>query len=1370
MTVVAHTSFKDLPATYSLPLKIQHKHFGTFADKPAITTITATYDKQGRILSQKDSYGRLTKINYCPLQGDTACPAVPDDWPFSSFVESVTIYPAKISTTTSSPFTMRNYYKKEINHTGQNYTLVLDHQIRQAGQQYIMMTYRYYHNPDNLFTWGLLKQTVLTGNIAERYSPHSIVHDYYYIRSADGQRKISYAATELEGGKRQLSPFIITSLSTNRILAQINPQKTDVTRYYYDTWGRIIEKELSAGTPFARKIHYQYTTSFKQNQIITTAPDGMQHKAVFDGMGRLLMDFDEAIDVNGQLQPGHWWRKQKIIYDPHGRPAVQLTRIFQSTGNIKDLSIHRDYDDSGHIVRTHLPDGETVFTLYDDALRCVVSYRQNSTGKRSALAVSITNVLNKPLKQWILPATNTPLPAMKTLCLHSSQQMQAKVHAFTYDDFGRQITSHDALHHTVVYQYNAFGQLTDIIDPEENRTHKVYNLNNQVIQIWFFPVTGGKWLLSSVHYNAAGQRLWSAGEDGKRTFFTYTLNGQLKSLTTPINHNISWQYNAVGLPVNEAVDNKQQWNADYDFSTTRLIKKNDITGTTTYTYSADGLQKQLIHTANNSYPDYTLHWKYDNNRRIIVDTDISGNKSKVNYDTTGRIISAYYQTNKAKEGKTTLYSIVYDGFSRIRTVTYGDGLQRIISYDSFGRQNRVVDRQDNHLISLWRFNYDAEGNITTLYQKTAHNQYALLSYHYDALNNLTTMTCKGSAGLPLCPHDTDFAGSGLKQAPVITRQQYIFTPLNQLSSVRETLQTAQRHTFIKTVNYNYTDPSAPLRIQTISTVWNQHSPVIHRFTYDIMGNMVTDGQGFYMTYNAFNQIIKVTTPAGKQSYYAYDGNGRTFMEKNAAGVRYLIYHGSHLINERVNSSGQITHIIGYQGIARTMDGIIDEYYERNYKGDVTSVFRKGHNNKYRLSQRNVYSPYGMQWQHHFTNTLLDYQQSLTGFNSERTDPVTGWHFLGAGHRAYNPQMRYFVSEDPAGNGYCFGNNNPIMNTDPDGNMPGWLGETLKWAGYISTAGLGALHQKWVNVAAAAISAGLTIVSTGISLLSYAITTPTVVLASTAMAATTVPIISAAIPSNKKLNVAASIMGLLQLAEMSAGIAFSFFNAGVSVDIDTELPYHMLTTRNTIRPPSTYYDFSSYSLFLYLKVNLPKLMNAEDYLSLKNYDDIKIVWQTLRFSPFSLNMGCDVGTIFLTSVINDKPIHISLLASFINWRKSMLKKLADISLEGYCYVLKEILTSLSNNIKNEYELTAYKSLAQILSRHRMGVVSGANHIAVVARLPTNSPNMYVMFNFDIEGNVRDNVMNLTQANNFFLTKDGRISFHGFMGFNLPPSTD
>ena len=146
-------------------------------------------------------------------------------------------------------------------------------------------------------------------------------------------------------------------------------------------------------------------------------------------------------------------------------------------------------------------------------------------------------------------------------------------------------------------------------------------------------------------------------------------------------------------------------------------------------------------------------------------------------------------------------------------------------------------------------------------------------------------------------------------------------------------------------------------------------------------------------------------------------------------MSFLFYCGGILLNEKIISPEQDTHITGYLGVAKTIDGIISEYYENSYKGDVSGIFKRNNKDQYQFQQRNIYSPYGMAW-HKKSKIYPLYQQTLQGFDGERTDIATGWQFLGAGNRTYNPAQRYFLSEDPAGDGYAFGSNNPIMNTDP----------------------------------------------------------------------------------------------------------------------------------------------------------------------------------------------------------------------------------------------------------------------------------------------------------------------------------------------------
>ena len=74
------------------------------------------------------------------------------------------------------------------------------------------------------------------------------------------------------------------------------------------------------------------------------------------------------------------------------------------------------------------------------------------------------------------------------------------------------------------------------------------------------------------------------------------------------------------------------------------------------------------------------------------------------------------------------------------------------------------------------------------------------------------------------------------------------------------------------------------------------------------------------------------------------------------------------MNEKIISPQQDIHAIGYLGIAKTIDGIISEYYENSYKGDVSGILQKDNKDQYQFKQRNIYSPYGMAWHKTFQHT------------------------------------------------------------------------------------------------------------------------------------------------------------------------------------------------------------------------------------------------------------------------------------------------------------------------------------------------------------------------------------------------------------------
>ena len=1344
----AHSSFADLPTTYSQPLKIVTKLWGDqeTSGLSAITSETSQYDQQGRVISHTDSYGRLTKIHYCPASGDTACPAVPKEWPFSNLTESAILYPAHVdSSATISPLPVMtyNYYRKQPNRLGNGYIQVLDHQIQRAGEQYRITIRRYYQDKSNAFNYGLLKQTIFTGNIQPSAKLSSVVQNYYYTKSVDNRSKTTCSAVELNANKRRLSPYITTSLFTNHILQSVDASGQNVTRYHYDLWDRPIQIDTTVGTPFAASNHYQYTVSPALNQVLVTAANGMQSKVIFDGSGRQLMSFAEAVSAAGKAMPGHWILKHKTTYDQYGRSATQYAYLFDASNKLHALTTTQEYDDSGRVKQVHLPDKETAVTLYDDTDRCVISYQKSSSGKRSAVSVVKSNLLYKPVRQWVLPANDDPLPSLKTICAGKNLQTASskiRLSQMTYDGFGRLIKATDPMGHIVKKHYNAPGQLTDVTDPVGDKIHYVYDLTGHAIQSWAQPVSGGNYLLSSAQYNAADELLWQAGEDGQHTIFTYSEDGKPVSFTSPAGHTATVKYNKIGLPVATFLDGKLQSQFTYDHVTMLIIRQQDMTGTTEFIYDDDGLIRQQLHTEKNSYLNYHLHWYYDNNRRSISITDISKNKTQAVYDTLGRVTNTlYHQVHSNK--KQILSTLTYDNFSRIIAVQYGSGMHRSVHYDHLGHADVITDTLNNVLLSRWSFRYDSLDNITAKTYQTK-NQLASFHYQYDPLDNLVRMTCSSTSKNVLCPRETDFKYSGLKNAPVITEQNYYFTPLNRLFRVHEQLQNPlQQQTLKKITNYRYTDNAAPLRLQTISTSWNNHSPLTHHFNYDIMGNMTTDGESNHIVYNAFNQILQVDKSDGQQSSYTYDSSGKEVIEKNSAGTSYLFYRGHHLINEKIISPGQDIHIIGYQGEAKTIDGIIHTYNESNYKGDVVAILTrtKKNHNVYKLSQRNIYSPYGMRW-HDVSEIKPLYQQTFTGFDGERTDPVTGWQFLGAGHRTYNPGQRYFVSEDPAGGGYSFGSNNPIMNIDPTGNMPKWIGAAFKWLGYASSFGLNALHAKWAHIAGAVITTGLTIATLGASAYTYGGSAIASAVTAGATIAGSVPVAAAAVPANKGLNIAASVTGGIEMAAMAITAAIDmglFFISQqrmsvtvqlISIEInDTQFPVGMGLGAQTSKKNPCYFRVDPVRL---LKSTVPDLVFEENnnfYINANYIQKINTIWLALKSENNAL-INDETACILFASAISQRKFNLADLKFFLDSRfnfmdtliksqrggiyDAMVKSIPDHNLGTFFrYMIKKIHPD--NDII--YYSPPKTSLAQVVSTDNISfsAIIIKNHIKTIS---------------------------------------------------------
>ncbi|MCY4176896.1 MAG: RHS repeat-associated core domain-containing protein, partial [Endozoicomonadaceae bacterium] len=270
--------------------------------------------------------------------------------------------------------------------------------------------------------------------------------------------------------------------------------------------------------------------------------------------------------------------------------------------------------------------------------------------------------------------------------------------------------------------------------------------------------------------------------------------------------------------------------------------------------------------------------------------------------------------------------------------------------------------------------------------------------------------------------------------------------------------------------------------------------------------------------------------------------------------------------------------------------------------------------------------------------------TLQGFNGEQTDPVTGWQFLGAGHRVYNPGQRCFTSEDPAGGGYAFGSNNPIMNTDPSGNIPHWLGNVFGALNYAGTLGFAALHRRWAMITGTAVMMGLSIVTTVATLVAEG--APPLLTAATAGYAVGINgifVASAATP-NKGFNIAGAIIGGIDAAVTLATASIGIASAGDSwvkriMNVETD---GIITGRKTRRVVMELRHFVEDDDKGRIPVGKPPPLP----LFIKDRDELNSIWST-HFSKNTQEMTyVDIPSLLGIAYEMKQPIDKELLDDLI----------------------------------------------------------------------------------------------------------------------------
>jgi RHS repeat-associated protein len=783
-----------------------------------------------------------------------------------------------------------------------------------------------------------------------------------------------------------------------------------ITHFTYDSYGN----KLSETNPLSETKRFTYDLLGRQLSISDSLNRTTNY--TYDSLGRIL----EVSDPLGQITRYTYDANgnQLSITDPVGRvtnytydPANRLTNITYADTTTEEFTydfrdnILTEMDRAGYITRrTYNTRGELIQTIYAEgtADEQVLKYEYDVIGR----TIRDINALD-----------------------HATQ--------YTYDAASQLISITDPLSHTTTYSYTINGQRNIITDANGRRTQLFYDERNRPTSTLY---PDGS--TTTQVYDGAGQLLSQIDELNRETKYTYDDVGRLLTVTNPLSQTTIYTYDNIGnlASVTDANGNVTQFSYDaldrlaqkiwpdssyeaytydlvgnlvehrltdgavntfsYDLMD-RLIEANYFDGQNiTYTYTSMGLRD----TATDSRG--TTEYVYDNVNRLQRITQPNGQEVEYNYDAVGnriRMTTPAGTSTYTYDSANQLTSVT-DPQLNTTTFTYNavglrtqrnlpNGITTNYSYDLRDRPIYIADMKNVQTLTAHTYTYDLAGNKNQVIEQDGN----IVAWEYDIANRLigerwtnpTTNTTVETL------YTYDAVGNRLSQDLDGITTTYTYNTLNQLITAGD-------------AQYNYDGRGNLTHLIDVTNAIT--------YTYDAQDRLISaivGGIGLQNTYDVDGRRVQQITN-GITTNYLWDIEslyGDVVLETDEIGAiqASYVFGNAELIAQRRDGTTSY-YLHDGQGSVRAL---VDD------SGSVTDIYR--------------YTAFGEQQQHNGT-TINPYR-----YTGQHFDIFTGLYNLRA--RYYNPTDGRFLSRDLAKlntfdpvewNRYNYARMNPIMYTDPTG--------------------------------------------------------------------------------------------------------------------------------------------------------------------------------------------------------------------------------------------------------------------------------------------------------------------------------------------------
>jgi len=606
-----------------------------------------------------------------------------------------------------------------------------------------------------------------------------------------------------------------TTYDANGNIASRTDFNGNLTNYSYDLTRNLETSRTEGfGTPQARTITTQWHPVFRLPARVAEPLRITSYVYNGDGGASCGLQADGVMLVPGvpcskTIQP----TSDATGATGFGGPSAGTPRAWSYTYNANGSVLTMDGP------RTDLTD-VTTYAYYanndaDPGKRGNVATITNARGH--VTSITAYNAHGQPLTIVDPNGLTTTLTYDARLRL-TSRSVGGELTTYTYDAVGQltQVTlpdgsslsySYDPAHRLTGMSDNLGNRIAYTLDAMGNRTHEeVRDPANALAQI------------RSRVYNSLNRLAQELGAQNQTTQYAYDNQGNVTSITDPVNHATANQYDALNRLVKVTDPNLGQTQYAYN-GIDQLVSVTDPRNLAT-TYNYDGLANL--------------------NSQQSPDTGTTVNL----YDAAGNLLS---QTDA--KGQVTTYA--YDALNRVTSITFAGGAKQTYAYDlganGVGRLSSITETNpQNQATSLLAYAYDQKGRTTSETRTIAGVAYAL-AYSYDSAGRLSGMTYPSGRAIA-----------------------YAFDALGRISQVSTTPQGGAAQTVASSIAYQ---PFGGVKSYTLG---NSQS---YARSYDLDGRIASYSLGsqfFALGYDAASRIsfISDTANPANANTYSYDNLDR----------------------------------------------------------------------------------------------------------------------------------------------------------------------------------------------------------------------------------------------------------------------------------------------------------------------------------------------------------------------------------------------------------------------------------------------------------------------------------------------------------------